>query len=70
MEVFRFKMGIFFFIEFPQVRWDQWLTPVILATEEALIRRITVRSQPRQIAHKTLSRKTLHKSRAGRVAQG
>jgi hypothetical protein len=42
MEVFRFKMGIFFFIEFPQVRWDQWLTPVILATEEALIRRITV----------------------------
>jgi hypothetical protein len=27
----------------------QWLMPVILATEEADIRRITVRSQPRQI---------------------
>jgi hypothetical protein len=26
-----------------------WLTPVILATQEAEIRRITVRSQPRQI---------------------
>jgi hypothetical protein len=25
---------------------------------------------PRQIVHKTLSRKTLHKSRAGGVAQG
>jgi hypothetical protein len=27
----------------------QWLTPVILATQEAEIRRITLRSQPRQI---------------------
>jgi hypothetical protein len=26
-----------------------WLTPVILATEEAEIRRMVVRSQPRQI---------------------
>jgi hypothetical protein len=26
-----------------------WLTPVILATQEAEIRRITVRSQPREI---------------------
>jgi hypothetical protein len=32
-------------------------TPVILATQEAEIRRIEVRSQPRQIVHKTLSRK-------------
>jgi hypothetical protein len=32
-----------------------WLTPVILATQEAEIRRITVRSQPRQIVHETLS---------------
>jgi hypothetical protein len=32
-----------------------WLTPVILATQEADIRRIEVQSQPGQIAHKTLS---------------
>jgi hypothetical protein len=35
----------------------QWLTPVILATQEAEIRRIEVRSQPGQIVHETLSRK-------------
>jgi hypothetical protein len=39
----------------------QWLTPVILATQEAEIRRIAVRSQPGQIVHKTLFPKTLHK---------
>jgi hypothetical protein len=42
----------------------QWLTPVILATQEAEIRRISVRSQPRQIVCESLSqkkKKTLHK---------
>jgi hypothetical protein len=34
------------------------------------IRRITVLSQPGQIVCETLSQKTLHKYRAGRVAQG
>jgi hypothetical protein len=32
-----------------------WLTPVILATQGAEIRRIEVRSQPRQIVCETLS---------------
>jgi hypothetical protein len=43
--------------------------PVILATQEAKIRRITVQSQPRQIVHETLSRKNHHKTGAGGVAQ-
>jgi hypothetical protein len=34
-----------------------WLTPAILATQEAEIRRIEVRSQPKQIVPKTLSQK-------------
>jgi hypothetical protein len=34
-----------------------WLTPVIVATQEAEIRKIMVRSQPRQIVSKTLSQK-------------
>jgi hypothetical protein len=47
-------------------RW--WLTPVILAIQETEIRRITVRSQPGQIAHRTRSQK--HPTqRAGGVAQ-
>jgi hypothetical protein len=33
----------------------RWLTPVILVTQEAEIRRITVQSQPREIVHETLS---------------
>jgi hypothetical protein len=44
--------------------------PVILATQEVEIRRIMVRSQPREIVHKTLSPKTLHKNRTDGVAQG
>jgi hypothetical protein len=35
----------------------QWLKPVILATQEAEIRRIMVQSQPRQRVHETLSQK-------------
>jgi hypothetical protein len=45
----------------------RWLTPIILATQEAEIWRIVVRSQPRQIVRETLFQKTLHKNRAGGV---
>jgi hypothetical protein len=40
---------------------SHWLTPVIPATQEAEIRRITARSQPGEIVPETLSRKTHHK---------
>jgi preprotein translocase subunit Sec63 len=41
--------------------------PVILATQEAEIRRIAVQSQPRRIFHKILSRKTLSQKKIGLV---
>jgi hypothetical protein len=44
--------------------------PIILATQEAEIRRIVVQSQPGQIVLQDPISKNLHKSRAGRVAQG
>jgi hypothetical protein len=47
-----------------------WLTPVILATQEAEIRRIRIQSQPRQIVCKTLSRKCTSQEKADGVAQG
>jgi hypothetical protein len=47
----------------------QWLTPVILATQEAEIRRIMIQSQARQIVLKTLSQKyPTYKIRADGVA--
>jgi hypothetical protein len=44
-------------------------TPVILATQEAEIRRMAVQSQPREIVCETLSHKTPSKKRAGGVNQ-
>jgi hypothetical protein len=48
----------------------RWLTPVILATQEAEISKTRVQSQPRQVVEETLSQETLHKNRAGGVAEG
>jgi hypothetical protein len=48
----------------------RWLSPATLATQEAEIWRIGVRSQPRQIVRKTLSRKNPSQKRAGGVAEG
>jgi hypothetical protein len=46
------------------------LTTVIIATQEAEIRRIAVQSQPRQIVQQTLSRKYPSQKKIGGVAQG
>jgi hypothetical protein len=46
----------------------QWFAPIVLATQEAEIRRIEVRSQPGQIVHETLFRKKpFPQKRAGGV---
>jgi hypothetical protein len=45
------------------------LTPVILATQEAEIRKTVVQSQTRQIVQETLCQKTHYKKRAGGMAQ-
>jgi hypothetical protein len=47
---------------------DQWLTPVILATQKAEIRRIVVWSQPRQIPN-TYKEKRWKRGGGGGVAQ-
>jgi hypothetical protein len=53
-----------------QLAGHWWLTPAILATQEADIRKISVQSQLRQIVHNTLSQKYTTQKTAGRVTQG
>jgi hypothetical protein len=53
-----------------RIAGHQWLTPIILATQEAEIRRITVQNHPGQIVQETLSQKKPSQKRAGGVAQG
>jgi hypothetical protein len=47
-----------------------WLRPVILAIQEAEIRRIEFQSHPGQIVCETLSQKHPSQKRAGGVTQG
>jgi hypothetical protein len=49
---------------------EKKLTSVILATQEAEIRRIVVRSQTGQIVQRLYLIKTHHRKRAGEMAQG
>jgi hypothetical protein len=44
--------------------------PIILATQEAEIMRITAHSHPGQTVHKTLSREKPTQKGAGRMTQG
>jgi hypothetical protein len=53
---------LLWFLIFKKVAGHWWSTPVILATQEAKIRRIVFRSQGGQIVRKTLSQKDpIHK---------
>jgi hypothetical protein len=50
-------LGSLFTKDFCFVAWHQWLTPVIVATQESEISSIAVQSQSRQIVQETLSQK-------------
>jgi hypothetical protein len=47
----------------------QWLTPIIIATQEANIRRILVQGQHRKVAHETTSSKLARAKWTADVAQ-
>jgi hypothetical protein len=49
--------------------WHQWLTPIILATQEAEIRRIALEASPGKSSQDPISKKPITKI-AGGVGQG
>jgi hypothetical protein len=51
----RLRAALAYRVSKPGGVWCWWLTPVILATQEAESRRIMVRIQLGQIVHETLS---------------
>jgi hypothetical protein len=53
-----------------RLRKSNWLTPIILDTQEAEIRRITVQSQAGQIVRETLSQKNPSQTKVSGVARG
>jgi hypothetical protein len=58
------------FIKIRKLARHQWLTPVILASWEAEIRRITFRSQPSKQITRSYLKKYPTQNRASRLAQG
>jgi hypothetical protein len=71
------KKNLYFLVPFIRLRKKKseaqvgrlWVTPVILAIQEAEIRRIGDRSQPEQIVLETLTQKKLFTKKAGGVSQ-
>jgi hypothetical protein len=61
VELFLHLKIIFFAFKYNFLAGPRWLTPVILATQEAEIRGIVVQSRPRETVHETLSGKIHHR---------
>jgi hypothetical protein len=53
-----------------QLLWLWWLKPLIIDTQEAQIRRITVQSQPHELVCEIPSQKNSSQKMASGVAQG